>query len=134
MAKGQISENNTTMSFVISKELKEELGVLATKENRSMSNLIVTLIDNYVQLNKQQERLTAYFKLSISKLPFYMMKFHFYWFLNIIFSNNKLIIFPIIRAHVVRPKLLSIISVAKIIIQKQETVKIAGIITSPVIL
>lgn len=63
MAKGQISENNTTMSFVISKELKEELGVLATKENRSMSNLIVTLIDNYVQLNKQQERLTAYYKL-----------------------------------------------------------------------
>lgn len=63
MAKGQISEDNTTMSFVIPKTLKEELGVIATKENRSMSNLICTLIDNYVRLNKQQERLAAYYNL-----------------------------------------------------------------------
>lgn len=63
MAKGQISEDNTTMSFVIPKTLKEELGVIATKENRSMSNLLCTLVDNYVQLNKQQERLTAYYNL-----------------------------------------------------------------------
>lgn len=63
MAKGQISEDNTTMSFVISKELKEELGSIASKENRSMSNLIVNLVDNYVKLNKQQERLAAYYKL-----------------------------------------------------------------------
>ena len=63
MAKGQISEDNTTMSFVIPKTLKEELGSIATKENRSMSNLLCTLVDNYVQLNKQQERLTAYYKL-----------------------------------------------------------------------
>lgn len=63
MAKGQISEDNTTMSFVIPKTLKEELGVIATKENRSMSNLLCTLIDNYVRLNKQQERLAAYYNL-----------------------------------------------------------------------
>lgn len=63
MAKGQISEDNTTMSFVIPKTLKEELGIIATKENRSMSNLLCTLVDNYVQLNKQQERLTAYYNL-----------------------------------------------------------------------
>lgn len=63
MAKGQISPENTTMSFVIPKKLKEELGSLATKENRSMGNLICTLVDNYVQLNKQQERLAAYYKL-----------------------------------------------------------------------
>ena len=67
MAKGQISEDNTTMSFVIPKTLKEELGIIATKENRSMSNLLCTLVDNYVQLNKQQERLTAYYNL-ISKM------------------------------------------------------------------
>ena len=67
MAKGQISEDNTTMSFVISKTLKEELGAIATKENRSMSNLLCTLVDNYVQLNKQQERLTEYYNL-ISKI------------------------------------------------------------------
>ena len=63
MAKGQISEDNTTMSFVIPKTLKEELGFIATKENRSMSNLLCTLVDNYVQLNKQQERLAAYYNL-----------------------------------------------------------------------
>ena len=63
MAKGQISEDNTTMSFVIPKTLKEELDSIATKENRSMSNLLCTLVDNYVQLNKQQERLTAYYNL-----------------------------------------------------------------------
>ena len=67
MAKGQISEDNTTMSFVIPKTLKEELGSIATKENRSMSNLLCTLVDNYVQLNKKQERLTAYYNL-ISKM------------------------------------------------------------------
>ena len=63
MAKGQISPENTTMSFVISRELKKELGILATKENRSMGNLICTLVDNYVQLNKTQERLAAYYNL-----------------------------------------------------------------------
>ena len=63
MAKGQISPENTTMSFVIPKKLKEELGILATKENRSMGNLIRTLVDNYVQLNKHQEKLTAYYNL-----------------------------------------------------------------------
>ena len=63
MAKGQIAPENTTMSFVIPRELKKELGILATKENRSMGNLICTLVDNYVQLNKRQEQLTAYYKL-----------------------------------------------------------------------
>ena len=63
MAKGQISPENTTMSFVIPKELKAELGILATKENRSMGNLICTLVDNYVQLNKTQDKLTAYYSL-----------------------------------------------------------------------
>lgn len=63
MAKGQISEDNTTMSFVIPKTLKKELGSIATKENRSMSNLLCTLVDNYVQLNKHQERLAAYYNL-----------------------------------------------------------------------
>lgn len=63
MANKQLSENNTTMSFVIPKNLKDELGKISVKENRSMSNLIVYLIDNYVQMNKTQERLTAYYNL-----------------------------------------------------------------------
>lgn len=63
MPKGKLSDKNTTMSFAIPKTLKDEIGVIAEKENRSMSNLIVTLLDNYVDMNKQQERLLAYHKL-----------------------------------------------------------------------
>lgn len=63
MPKGQLSDKNTTMSFAIPKTLKDEIGIIAEKENRSMSNLIVTLLDNYVHLYKQQERLLAYHKL-----------------------------------------------------------------------
>ena len=65
MPKGQLSEKNTTRSFAIPKTLKEEIGIIAQKENRSMSNLIVSLLDNYVQLNRdsQKRRLLAYYKL-----------------------------------------------------------------------
>lgn len=67
MASGKISNKNTTMSFVIPKDLKEDIGRIASSENRSASNLIVNLIDNYVQLNKQRDKLTTYYKL-ISQL------------------------------------------------------------------
>ena len=67
MAKREISDSNTTMSFVIPKDLKDELGKIAAKENRSMSNLIVTLIDNYVHMNKQQDRLRKYYELLSDK-------------------------------------------------------------------
>lgn len=67
MASGKISDKNTTMSFVIPKDLKEEIAKIASSENRSTSNLIVNLIDNYVQLNQCKEQLTTYYKL-ISQL------------------------------------------------------------------
>ncbi len=63
MPKGQLSDKNTIMSFAIPKTLKDEIGIIAEKENRSMSNLIVTLLDNYVHLYKQQERLIKYQEL-----------------------------------------------------------------------
>ena len=63
MPKGQLSEKNTTMSFAIPKTLKEEIGIIAQKENRSMSNLIVSLLDNYAQMYKQKNRIAAYYKL-----------------------------------------------------------------------
>lgn len=63
MPKGQLSDKNTTMSFAIPKELKDEIGVIAEKENRSMSNLIVTLLDNYAHMHKQKERLLKYHEL-----------------------------------------------------------------------
>ena len=63
MAKGQLSPDNTTMSFAIPKKLKEELGMVASKENRSMSNLLCILADHYVSFHKSQENLNAYYKL-----------------------------------------------------------------------
>ena len=63
MPRGQLSEKNTTMSFAIPKDLKAEIGIIAQKENRSMSNLIVSLLTDYANLYKQKERLTRYYKL-----------------------------------------------------------------------
>lgn len=63
MAKGQLSPDNTTMSFAIPKKLKEDLGVVATKENRSMSNLLCTLADHYILFHKNQEILKSYYEL-----------------------------------------------------------------------
>lgn len=63
MPKGQLSDKNTTMSFAIPKDLKVEIGIIAQKENRSMSNLIVSLLTDYANLYKQKERLTEYYKL-----------------------------------------------------------------------
>ena len=67
MATGQIAEDKTTISLVIPKQLKEELFEIAYKENRSASNLIVSLIQNYVQINKKQERLLQYHKILSDK-------------------------------------------------------------------
>ena len=50
MPRGQLSEKNTTMSFAIPKDLKAKIGIIAQKENRSMSNLIVSLLTRYYEL------------------------------------------------------------------------------------
>lgn len=63
MAKGQLSPDNTTMSFAIPKKLKEEFGMVAAKENRSMSNLLCILADHYVSLHKSVENLNSYYEL-----------------------------------------------------------------------
>ena len=63
MPRGQLSEKNTTMSFAIPKDLKNEIGIIAQKENRSMSNLIVSLLSDYAQLYKQKEKLSEYYRL-----------------------------------------------------------------------
>jgi metal-responsive CopG/Arc/MetJ family transcriptional regulator len=52
MAAGQISDKNTRIAVTIPKDLKFEAEVIATKENRSLSNLIVTLLSKYVAENK----------------------------------------------------------------------------------
>ena len=67
MATGQIAKEKTTISLGIPNQLKEELFEIAYKENRSASNLIVSLIQNYVQINKKQERLLQYHKILADK-------------------------------------------------------------------
>ncbi|MEO3123183.1 ribbon-helix-helix domain-containing protein [Mediterraneibacter gnavus] len=49
MPAGKISENNTRINVTIPKDLKLQAEIIATKQNRSLSNLIVTLIKDYVQ-------------------------------------------------------------------------------------
>ena len=63
MAKGQLSPDNTTMSFAIPKKLKEEFGMVAARENRSMSNLLCILAEHYISFHKNQENLYAYYEL-----------------------------------------------------------------------
>lgn len=43
-----ISKDNTTLTFVIPKELKERLEEKAKQEDRSMGNLIVKLLKDYL--------------------------------------------------------------------------------------
>lgn len=63
MAHGQIAKDKTTISLVIPKDLKEQIFQIASKQNRSASNLIVSIIDNYIHINKEQERLLTYYHL-----------------------------------------------------------------------
>lgn len=44
-----ISENNTRIIVTISKELKQALEQQAKKDNRSVNNLIATVLLNYIQ-------------------------------------------------------------------------------------
>jgi len=45
------SENTTRVIFTINKELKSKLEKLAKQDNRSLSNYVVNLLENYVKNN-----------------------------------------------------------------------------------
>lgn len=53
MAQGQISDKNTRTTITISKELKKQLEEIAKEENRSLNNLMVTVLKNYVDNRTQ---------------------------------------------------------------------------------
>ena len=55
MASGKISENNTRINVTIPKDLKLRAEIIATKQNRSLSNMIVTLIRDYVESNEKDD-------------------------------------------------------------------------------
>lgn len=48
MPQGKISENNTRVIITIPKETKTKIEKIASMENRSLSNLIVTIINKYI--------------------------------------------------------------------------------------
>lgn len=48
MPQGKISDKNTRINITISKDLKSKAELIATKEDRSLSNLVVSLIRKYV--------------------------------------------------------------------------------------
>jgi hypothetical protein len=51
-----ISKNNERLTIIISKSLKEEIRKLAEKENRSMGNYIVNILQNHVEQTKYSNR------------------------------------------------------------------------------
>lgn len=54
MASGKLADNNTRYSLTIPKDLKTQLEMLAEKQNRSLNNLIVTILKNYVSDSAQE--------------------------------------------------------------------------------
>lgn len=45
---GKIAETNTRTLLTISKEMKAELEKVAKEENRSFNNLVITVLQNYL--------------------------------------------------------------------------------------
>lgn len=63
MPQGKISNSKTRIAITIPKDLKLKAEIIANQENRSFSNLVVTLLDDYVKINEQRERLLKYHEL-----------------------------------------------------------------------
>lgn len=51
MPHGKISDTKTRIVVTIPKDLKSKAEFIAQQENRSLSNLIVKLVDDYVNIN-----------------------------------------------------------------------------------
>ena len=43
-----ISQNNTRTQLTISKDLKEQLELIAKNQNRSFNNLIITILKDFI--------------------------------------------------------------------------------------
>lgn len=53
MPQGKISDKNTRIIVTIPKDLKLQAEIIAAKEDRSLSNLVVSLIRKYVNENNE---------------------------------------------------------------------------------
>ena len=55
MAHGEISDKNVRFGLIFPRELKAALSEIAVKENRTLSNLIITILSNYVKDYPKEE-------------------------------------------------------------------------------
>lgn len=49
---GKIADNKTRTNLTLTKEMKEKLTIIAKEQNRSLNNLIETILDNYIKQNQ----------------------------------------------------------------------------------
>ena len=64
-------EINTRTTITISKDLKSKIETLAKNNNRSMNNMIITILDSYIKENfdnKKQEILSPIFYLLLGSV------------------------------------------------------------------
>ena len=51
MPSGKIADTNTRTNIAIPKDLKAELELIATEQNRSFNNLVITVLKEFVAKN-----------------------------------------------------------------------------------
>ena len=51
MPSGKIAETTTRTNITITKDLKAELELIATEQNRSFNNLVITILKEFVAKN-----------------------------------------------------------------------------------
>jgi predicted HicB family RNase H-like nuclease len=51
MSSGKIADTNTRTNITIPKDLKAELELIATEQNRSFNNLVITVLKEFVAKN-----------------------------------------------------------------------------------
>ena len=56
MAHGEIAKDKVRISFVIPKDLKDELTDISELEERSLSNMFVRILRDYVNRNRQNKQ------------------------------------------------------------------------------
>lgn len=84
MPQGKISEKNTIIKAVISKELKDKLFEIAENENTSSSKIIASLIQDYVDKHNNGEFQANVVPASFTQEYLRLLKY----FKNITISNG----------------------------------------------
>ena len=49
-----ISKDNTRTNITFNKELKRKLEVIAKSDNRSLNNLVITILEEYLEIKREK--------------------------------------------------------------------------------